>query len=274
MTHTANRGHLQRFLEMNRGKKLNSIKWWINYLRLSLAAKATFGIVSWHPRGKLPVYMAYYPESLREDRSLRDLFAKWIRGNRINNNGDAARFVSLLLNVRKTMEDGIAGDIAELGVWRGNSAAILALAAQQHGRTLFLFDTFEGFDGRDLKDLDSKSLKGQFGDTSIDYVKETVGCEACVRYIKGFFPDSIPDVMKDSRFSIVHVDCDLYGPMKAALEFFYPRMSKGALLIMHDYHSGTWPGATKAINEFCTETGEALILLPDKSGTAVCRKTT
>jgi O-methyltransferase len=60
--------------------------------------------------------------------------------------------------------------------------------------------------------------------------------------------------------------------MKAALAFFYPRMSKGALLIMHDYQSGTWPGATRAIDEFCAEAGQTLILLPDKSGTAVCRK--
>ncbi|HEY1984438.1 MAG TPA: TylF/MycF/NovP-related O-methyltransferase [Terracidiphilus sp.] len=273
MAHTASRGNLQRFLEMNPRKKLNSIRWWITYLRLSIIAKAAFGVVSWHPRGKLPLYMAYYPESLRADRSVDKLFAKWIRGNRVNNNGDATRFVSFLLNIRKTMEDGIPGDMAELGVWRGNSAAMLAKAAEQHSRTLFLFDTFEGFDGRDLKDVDSKSRRGQFGNTSIDYVKETVGCEAHVRYIKGFFPESIPNDLENSRFSIVHIDCDLYGPMKAALEFFYPRMSKGALLIMHDYHSGTWPGATNAVNEFCAATGETLILLPDKSGTAVCRKT-
>jgi len=248
--------------------------WRMKYLRLSLAAKAAFGMISWHPRGRLPIYMAYYPESLRKDQSVRELFARWIRGNQVNNNGDSARFISLLLNVQRVLDEGVVGDIAELGVWRGNSAAILARAAEQHGRTLFLFDTFQGFDSRDLKDLDSKSREGQFGNTSIDYVKETVGCDASVRYIKGFFPDSIPDYMVDSKFSIVHIDCDLYGPMKAALEFFYPRMSEGALLIMHDYHSGGWPGATTAINEFCARTRETLILLPDKSGTAVCRKGT
>ncbi len=271
--HSTSSGHLQRFLEMSPRRKINSLKWWINYVNLSLKAKINFGLLSWHPRGKLPVYLAYYPESLRSDPSVRDLFAKWIRGNRMNNNGDAARFISLILNVRKVMEEGVQGDIAELGVWRGNSAALLARVAQQHGRNLFLFDTFEGFDVRDLKGIDSGSRESDFQNTSVDYVKETVGSGGNVQYVKGFFPESVPEALYASRFAVVHIDCDLYAPMKAALEFFYPRMPKGALLIMHDYHSGAWPGATQAINEFCAASGESLILLPDKSGTAMCRKT-
>lgn len=272
--HSTSGGHLRRFLEMSPRKKVDSVKWWIKYINLSLTAKITFGLVSWHPRSTLPVYVAYYPESLRKDSSVRELFSKWIRGNQVNNNGDAARFISLILNVRKAMEEGVEGDIAELGVWRGNSAALLARVAEQNGRNLFLFDTFEGFDARDLKGIDNRSREGDFASTSIQYVKETVGPTTCVRYVKGFFPDSIPVELHSSRFSIVHIDCDLYAPMKAALEFFYPRMSRGALLILHDYHSGAWPGATQAINEFCDATGETLILLPDKSGTAMCRKTT
>jgi hypothetical protein len=270
---TAN-NQIRRFLDKSPRQKIASLNWWIGHINRSLMAKVAFGLVSWHPRGGQPVYVGYYPESLRKDRSIRDLFAKWIRGNQVNNNGDAARFISLVLNLRKVMAEGVEGDIAELGVWRGNSAALLAQVAEQNGRTLFLFDTFEGFDVRDLKGEDSKSREGEFHDTSIDYVRETVGHDSCVRYIKGFFPESIPEDLHDSRFSVVHIDCDLYEPMKAALNFFYPRMSKGALLIMHDYSSGSWPGATRAIDEFCDSTGQTLILLPDKSGTAICRKTT
>lgn len=258
-----------RFLKMSRKEKLDAIKWQFNF---SLTAQAAFGSLSWRPRGKMPLYMAYYPESLWRDSSVNDLYAKWIRGNQINNNGDGSRFVSLLLNARKVIEDGIEGDFAELGVWKGNSAALLAKVAEQSERSVFLFDTFEGFDHRDIKGIDEMRREGQFEDTSIDYVKETVGCEASVHYIKGFFPESIPDELKSFRFSLVHIDCDLHDPMKAALEFFYPRMSKGALMIMHDYHSGSWPGVTKAINEFCAATSESLMIFPDKSGTAMFRK--
>jgi hypothetical protein len=254
---------------MGQKEKLAAIKWHLNF---SLPAKAAFGSVSWRPRGKMPLYMAYYPESLWRDPLVRDLYARWIRGNQINNNGDGSRFISLLLNARKVVEDGVEGHFAELGVWKGNSAAVLAEIGRRNQRETFLFDTFEGFDCRDIRGLDEMRRKGQFKDTSIDYVKETVGCEKSVHYIKGFFPQSIPDELKDFKFSLVHIDCDLHDPMKAALEFFYPRMSRGALAIMHDYHSGSWPGATEAINEFCAATGESLIIVPDKSGTAMFRK--
>lgn len=65
----------------------------------------------------------------------------------------------------------------------------------------------------------------------------------------------------------------LYAPTKAALEFFYPRMSAGGVLFVHDYASGIWPGVTHAVDELRAATGESLVLLPDKSGTAIIRKT-
>ena len=61
--------------------------------------------------------------------------------------------------------------------------------------------------------------------------------------------------------------------MKAALEFFYPRMPRGGMLILHDYSSEIWVGATRAIDEFYKATGEFISLWPDKSGTAIIRKT-
>ena len=92
-------------------------------------------------------------------------------------------------------------------------------------------------------------------------------------FVKGHFPNSIPKDAEDRRYAFVSIDCDLYEPMKAALEFFYPRLSKGGTFFLHDYSSGLWAGATKAIDEFCQTTGENPVLLPDKSGTAVIRKT-
>jgi hypothetical protein len=46
------------------------------------------------------------------------------------------------------------------------------------------------------------------------------------------------------------------------------------MLILHDYSSGTWDGATRAIDEFCRNAGESVSLWPDKSGTAMIRKST
>ena len=225
----------------------------------------------WGPKRGLSTFLGYYPDGFPADPAVRDLYRKWIRGNRTNNNGDAARFISLLLNLRQIGEESIAGDFAELGVWKGNSAAILAHFAAGSNRRLFLFDTFSGFDARDLVGCD-KSKALEFADTSLEYVQDTVGHPELTTYLKGYFPDSISDAVRETRFALVHLDCDLYEPMKAALDFFYARMSRGAILIMHDYSSGVWDGAKTAIDEFCREPGEYVSLWPDKSGSAVIRK--
>jgi hypothetical protein len=230
-----------------------------------------FDLHLWGPKRGFATYLSYYPDGLPRITALRDLYRKWIRGNRTNNNGDAARFISLVLNVRQVLEEGIEGDFAELGVWKGNSAAILAHFAAGSNRRLFLFDTFSGFDKRDLVGCDkSKSL--DFADTSLEYVQETVGHPELTIYLKGYFPDSISDEGRQSKFALVHLDCDLYEPMKAALAFFYARMPRGGMLILHDFSSGVWGGAKTAIDGFCQATGEYVSLWPDKSGTAVIRK--
>jgi hypothetical protein len=250
---------------------LTSVRWNIwNWLR-DAKNRVRFGLVSWRPGGATPAYLGYYPDSLRVLPDLRPLYARWIRGNKTNNNGDAARFMALVLNLRQLQADGIAGDFAELGVWKGNSAAVLAEFAAKSGRRLFLFDTFSGFDARDLVSVD-EGHKALFQDTSIGYVRETIGDATVATFVPGFFPESVTDEVRQGSYALAHIDCDLYGPMKAALEFFYGRMPRGGMLILHDYSSGTWEGARRAIDEFCSVQGEFLSLWPDKSGTAMIRK--
>lgn len=250
---------------------LKSLRWNVLNLARDTRNRLHFSLFSWHPRGETPIFMAYYPDSMKSLPNLRSLYGRWIRGNKTNNNGDAARFTALILNLRQLKADNIPGDFAELGVWRGNSAAILAEFAAASGRHLFLFDTFCGFDRRNLVEID-QAHNPMFADTSIAYVQETVGHPATITCVQGFFPESITGEVRSRTFALAHIDCDLYEPVKAALEFFYPLMPRGGMMILHDYSSGTWAGATLAIDEFCAATGEFLSLWPDKSGTAMIRK--
>ncbi len=250
---------------------LASLRWNIRNTAMDWTCKVRFGTITWKPKGARPSFLAYYPDALPSFPDLSDLYRRWIRGNKTNNNGDASRFMALMLNLRQLQQEGIEGDFAELGVWKGNSAAILAYYAARSGKHLFLFDTFSGFDRRDIVGVD-QDRKIEFADTSIDYVRQTVSHPEVTTYLPGFFPDTITEEVCSRTFALAHIDCDLYEPMKAALEFFYPRMPRGGMLILHDYSSGTWLGATRAIDEFCKATGEFISLWPDKSGTAIIRK--
>ena len=194
----------------------------------------------------------------------------WTRNNWANNGGDFTRFYALYQNVRQVLDDGVEGALVELGVYKGNSAAVLAGLGRATGRQTYLFDTFDGFDVRDLKGIDERHPV-QFTNTSLASVRALVG-EDAVTYVPGFFPDTLKDIEPISAIAVAHVDCDLHDPMKAALEAFYPLVSPGGLIIMHDYSSGFWPGATRAVDDFFRTRPEKPVLIPDKSGRAIVRK--
>jgi hypothetical protein len=224
-------------------------------------------------KGKSPLYLTFRPDAeftFHEYPELAELSEKWVANNIESNAGDLPRLYALVMNLKQVFAAAIPGHLAELGVYRGNSAAVMAHFARAYGRQLFLFDTFEGFDPRDLTDRDFGEYR-PFVDTSLGHVQDAVGKDS-VHYIKGYFPASVPSDLIDVHFSVVHLDCDLYEPMKAGLAFFYPRLSPGGLMIMHDYANPHWAGVRQAVDEFALGIPEGVVVLPDKSGTAMIRK--
>jgi hypothetical protein len=231
----------------------------------------------WSPpaavREGLPFYLAERPESdvrFGAYPEFRQLVEAWHDGNAARNAGDLSRLYALMMNVRQLLDEGVPGDFAELGVWRGNSAAVLAHYARAAHRDLLLFDTFEGFDTRDLTGLDRDRVM-EFADTSLPAVRRLVG-EERVRYLPGRFPESLSPEAERRTFSLVHLDCDLYEPIKAGMAFFFPRLSVHGLMIVHDYSGIYWDGVRKAVDAFLASRPERPVLMPDRSGTAIIRK--
>ena len=218
------------------------------------------------------IYLSYRPDSHFDFASFpefSELYRYFVHESANHNSGDLGRLYLLLLNVARVLNDAIPGDFAEVGVYRGNTARILAQAARASRRRLFLFDTFSGFDPADQAEGDRPS--SAFKDTSLQKVKDFVGTDA-VEYIAGRFPDTLSMVEMPSQFALVHLDCDLAQPTAAGLTFFYPRLSRGGLFILHDYSSGHWSGCAQAVDAFFKDKPERPVLMPDKSGTAILVK--
>jgi O-methyltransferase len=70
----------------------------------------------------------------------------------------------------------------------------------------------------------------------------------------------------------VSLDVDLYKPTLAGLEYFYPRLSVGGCIFIHDYNNRRFKGVRKAVEEFTDATGATLVQLPDFAGTAILSK--
>jgi hypothetical protein len=187
-----------------------------------------------------------------------------------DNQGDISRFYFFCLAFDQLMKEGIKGDVAELGTYKGHTATMLATMARRMGTTAWILDTFEGFNQADLQGVDA-GHKMEFADTSLDHVRALVG-DANVRFIKGYFPESACQLPENATYSLVHIDCDLYIPISHALRYFYPRLVPGGYLIVHDYASLAWDGAERAVDEFFLDKPEAVIPLTDGCGSAVIRK--
>lgn len=160
----------------------------------------------------------------------------------------------------------VPGHLAELGVFRGDFA--WQLNDLFPDRPLHLFDTFTGFDARDTAlEPAPRAHAPDFADTSAEFVLARMPHPEQIRLHPGYFPDSLGAL--DARFALVSLDPDLYAPTLSGLRWFYPRMSPGGVLLIHDYHNRQFPGVRKAVCEYEAEQGPLLLLpLPDLHGTA------
>ncbi len=230
-------------------------------------------LARWNRPGR-PFYVQYRPDFETGSGRFTEapaLIKDWVHGMEENNWGDLARLYFLYENVQRLEREQIPGDFAELGVYKGCSAKVLHQLAPS--RRFWLFDTFAGFADADAERESLRQVKRQdFGDTSLPAVRAFLGDSALLNYAVGRFPETLAGVPVDTNYALVHLDCDLEEPMRAGLEYFYPRISAGGLLIVHDYGSGLWPGVTFAVDQFLRDKPERLVSILDKSGTAVIVK--
>lgn len=218
-----------------------------------------------HPKAYWPSVLAnttggFYPPGDRAGRLICDLDAH-----------DNTRRDMIVLLLRTVLEKRVAGAFAELGVYRGLTARLIHRYAPE--RMLYLLDTFDGFTERssraELSELGHSTRA--FSDTTLEAAQRFVGEPAAtVSFHKGFFPESIPPQLQSETFAFVHLDADLYDPTLSGLKFFYPRLARRGILLIHDYNA--WPGARRAVDEFFADRAELPIPMPDKSGSALIVK--
>lgn len=167
-----------------------------------------------------------------------------------------------------------AGDYAELGTFRGITGSLI-WARKKPGVTFHCFDTFEGFDDRDLNDkrLDNAGEKAAFANTSIELVKNRIagGDHPELQLHVGFFPETFAG-MEDHQFRLIHIDMDLAEPITKALEIFWPRMVDGGIILVHDYKSLRYPMAAEAVDAYFKARGITVWPLSDRLGTAMVIK--
>ncbi len=186
------------------------------------------------------------------------------------------RLWKLLCYMRYAQARTSEGRFCECGVYKGYSALAMSQVMMVDEkdlpfRELWLLDSFEGLSEPSEQDRVQDSMpqtavvKGYFA-APLEDVRQRLSGFSNVRIQKGWIPE-VFTALPDGKWAFVHIDVDLYAPILASLEYFYPRLVSGAVVINDDFGSSLYPGAGKAWMEFFQKVGKGYAILD--SGQAV-----
>lgn len=209
-----------------------------------------FPVKQWPIHDKKP--LSYY-EVAKPFQSLYEIAQK--KTQMTHNDNGSRRMRHYTLNQLLKQAPLNKGDVCELGCWRGLSAYQIATYLKSQGNTTFhIFDSFEGLSKieevdqpKDRKQDDEHVRKIFTGGEEL--VKSNLKEFDFIKYYKGWIPERFSEV-QNKVFSFVHVDVDLYQPIYDSIEFFYPRMISGGIMVFDDYGLMQFPGAKKAVDEW------------------------
>lgn len=172
-----------------------------------------------------------------------------------------------LENIQFCLEDIIAnrvpGDCIETGVWRGGATIFMRAILKAYGdttRKVWVADSFEGLPPPDPENYPADKgvnlNKFDILSVSVTDVKRNFSkyglLDNQVIFLKGFFRDTLPDAPIE-RLSLLRLDGDLYESTIQALEYLYPKLSKGGYVIVDDYYTNPW--CAKAVSDYREDNG-------------------
>ena len=204
----------------------------------------------------------------RDDRAFLDDF------NRMSPENPYSQDRKWTLREYVKLNNALQGDLAECGCYVGTSAFFIAQAST-HGK-LYLFDSFQGLSAPEATDRNVAESVMPWTEGGGDLTaSETTLRNNLARYdsvevLPGWIPERFAEVA-DRQFRLVHIDVDLYQPTRDSLNFFYPRLVKGGVIVMDDYGFKTCPGATQAADELAASEGIEILHLATGQGVILKR---
>lgn len=199
-------------------------------------------------------------------------------------NTDYVRILCLEFAVKEIRKRGLLGNVAELGVFRGDFAQYINFAFPD--RKCYLFDTFDGFDEDEaLKEIEKGHCTAEFVEgfknTNIKLVLDKMPNLDNVIIKQGYFPESVGDL--EEKFVFVSLDVDFESSIYEGLKYFYPRLVEGGYLFIHDYNEYSFIhdcddasllGVEAAVDRYEADYGVMLCKVPicDEGGTLIVTK--
>lgn len=155
----------------------------------------------------------------------------------------------------------VPGAIVECGTWKGGMIAGMA-SILGNSREYILFDSFEGLPP--AREIDGKSaIEWQADTESPFYFDNCKAAEADAdaamqlsgvenyRIVKGWFEETLLSFSGEEIISVLRLDGDWYDSTMTCLEYLFPKVSTGGVIIIDDYYE--WDGCARAVHDYLSK---------------------
>jgi len=169
----------------------------------------------------------------------------------------------------------LEGETAEAGVFLGLGSFLICAYRQLHepgfrGAGHHAIDSFRGFEYAHEEDLKPGAhgmllVLNENGPSPHGYrerAEHVLDPFPEVEFHEGWIPEAFGTLEPSARYRFVHIDVDLHDPTLASLEYFFPRVVSGGVIVIDDYGFPQWPGCKTATDAFCKKYGAHVIPLP------------
>ncbi|PQA60351.1 TylF/MycF/NovP-related O-methyltransferase [Siphonobacter curvatus] len=163
----------------------------------------------------------------------------------------------------------LPGDFVACGVFSGfcDRAIMQYIDFAKTDKRYYLMDTFQGLDPRYSSDYEiqrNHTMGYEQSRNLYEQVQETFK-DFNVRIIKGAIPDTLPQADTE-QICFLSIDMNAVVPEVAALEHFWPKLVRGAVVIFDDYGFPTCEAQKHGHDAFAKKVGHTIFTSPTGQG--------
>jgi Macrocin-O-methyltransferase (TylF) len=185
-----------------------------------------------------------------------------------------SKMYHVLMELHQVVRAGVPGHVVELGCFAGETAGQMRRlldALGQAGRELHVYDSWEGVPEPAAQDVPEDPRIGGF----------TRGMCVCARvnfeqhfareglrlpHVHSGWFAQIPDEEYPCPIAFAFFDGDMYSSIVDSFAKVYPRLSRGARVVVDDYEWEPLPGVKRACQDFLRDKPESEQVIADYFG--------
>ena len=216
------------------------------------------------------------------DTTYAPLFERGLALDGSEDLGRRDRFWAMIQLYRSTFD--LPGETIEAGCLYGLSSFLMCHYSRLRdpaftGKGHHVVDSFCGFREAHEADFgprshpiihDIEKLKERRGKGFRDRTERALAEFPDVVYHQGWIPEVLA-TLPETNYRFVYVDVDLYEPIRACLEYFYPRLVETGVMAIDDYDFPSWPGCKAATDAFAAEHRVPIVGMPTRNAFLITR---